>query len=418
MHDTKPSATQGYEDRKHKEESKNNFDPVRYIKPLLRLLSYCVCVCVFVPTMADEGYINDDEVSAEEIREVIWTINGKRYRIEQMLGSGAFGAVVMATVVDPDNSDDFQTVAIKQINSNAFDRNETKKRLSSAVTEYMIGRYLEVKTRDFCKLNAVCATQLFYNEALGFAYIFFPLADPNTLDNWKRSHFHKRINASTNLRTDQTHADLGLTWQLCVVARNFMSCVGELHKLGAAHRDLKGDNILMSQNGDYEIRLIDFAFSCVDKEALRKMGAKEKVREILLCSFERPRGFRPYVDIELANSGANYKTTIEREQLQDVNACGWILASLMSPILRYEAYVLKNSDGTPLINPETGEDIKSLRFPAREIAMRHIYDSNVFTVAVVDLVAEMIGPYRQRRSAQTYAKALLDFAAELQSNSV
>ena len=233
--------------------------------------------------MFDEGYINDGD-AAEEIKEVVWEINKKRFRIEGPLGSGAYGSVVIATVLDAENSDDYESIAIKQISITTADEEKSRTRLLAARTEYLISRYVErqQQKKDFCEVNAVCATRFFYNAKLGIAYIFFPLADPNTLENWKTLKFHPRINGSISRRIHRDEPDLALTWQFLSVSIRLLSAVAALHEMGAAHRDLKPDNVLMSQDQDFDMRLIDFGFACVDYDALQKVGLTDEETNMVI----------------------------------------------------------------------------------------------------------------------------------------
>jgi len=151
---------------------------------------------------------------------------GGRYRTERALGAGGMGIVYLA-----EDTRLQRQVAIKQLRRDS--------------TSASAGARIHSEAQLLARLNHPNIVQLYdVLEADGGIALVMEYVEGTTLKEWMREY-------SAPLK-----AKLDLLLQIC-------SGLGEAHRLGILHRDLKPDNILITRNGSggFTAKITDFGIA-------------------------------------------------------------------------------------------------------------------------------------------------------------
>ncbi len=160
---------------------------------------------------------------------------GERYRLEELLESGAMGSVWRAEQVRLRSP-----VAVKFLDPSLIGDPE------------MHDRFMQ-EARSAAAVRSVHVVQIFdYGSEGGVPYIAMELLDGENLD------------ARLASRGTLTPAELSKIFS--EVARG----IGQAHALGVVHRDVKPGNIFIAREGEHEVtKLIDFGIAKVKADALK-----------------------------------------------------------------------------------------------------------------------------------------------------
>lgn len=164
-----------------------------------------------------------------------------RYKFEKELGTGAFGTVYKATDLQTN-----QTIAVKvihKIKGSYMDNPEylTFKYLIKD-TANRLNKDIKDINKPLCHPNIVCYYNVF--EENGKIYVVMEYVEGMDLFDWLKSMVNE------NLKSDV----------IVNIIRQIAEGLNYLHSIGIIHRDIKLENVLVSNNNT--IKITDYGLSC------------------------------------------------------------------------------------------------------------------------------------------------------------
>jgi dual specificity tyrosine-phosphorylation-regulated kinase 2/3/4 len=157
-----------------------------------------------------------------------------QYEVQQLLGKGSFGQVYKCM-----DHKVMQNVAVKVVKNKG--RYATQADLEVQILQFL------AEDPDFA--NSRCISLLHYFEFRKHKCIAMPLLGQNLYDFKKASGFKK--SPASFVRK---------------IAVQLLDCLAFLRKKRVVHCDLKPENILLVNEGEAEVKVIDFGSSCYASE--------------------------------------------------------------------------------------------------------------------------------------------------------
>ena len=207
----------------------------------------------------------------------------ERYEFKKKIGAGTFGTTYLAV----DNNTKEQ-VAIKAIPLNKEDRQNIEDEIS--VLKFL-------SSQPECNKHIVCYYDTFFglSESVSTIFIVTEYISGSTLKEYLRSWNYE--------------LPLMKKWE---IFQQLIEGLSYIHTKGIAHRDIKLDNIMISNN----IKYIDFGLSCV--ESCIEQGCQNICNEKLV-------GTLPYIAPEYIKSEHGNYQNIIKAQMSDIWSLGVVM---------------------------------------------------------------------------------------------
>ena len=297
------------------------------------------------------------------------------FPIDNVLGMGAFGKVVLATVKETG-----EKVAIKKV----FQDRRYKNRELPIMQELHHPNIVELKSY-FCTKAEKCNEDEFFLNCI-MEYVPETLSDLIT-ENIKN---HKKFDKIT----------------LKIYVYQMLKCIGYLHSLGICHRDIKPENILIDPS-DNTLKLCDFGCA--------KHLVKTESNIAYICS----RFYRPP---ELVIGATKYTTQV------DVWSMGCVIAELVldRPIFPGKSasdqlMVIINILGTP-----TSEEARVMNYRFRGVSRlpkikakpwSEVFKDKIDDELFIDLVSKLL-VYEPLKRLSPYEALCHPFFDELKNGDI